>query len=127
MGDPTKIFQYRRPLTGDVVYADPVAAKRQFVLALGCSLNSVLEDWNASAVPEGATSEMKQQANLPENVIRAAQAEERLVEAARGVFDLPPLNPATGEGVSDQECIEVIEAFLDFFRQRPTPGASAPT
>ncbi len=96
MPDAKGIFQYRHPLTGAVVHADPVGIKRALTLVMGGSVNAVLEQWQSG------------------DLLARAQAEERLLDAVRAVFEFPPLTQA-GEGVTDQQCLDVLQGFLDFF------------
>ncbi len=105
------------------VAADPLAVYRRLVLALDGDPNSFLEDWNAACAPKNAPPDWRPN---PEDAKRSALAEERLMEAARLAFPMPPFDEDTGEGGQDADYVAALTGLFDFFKRGETNGASPP-
>lgn len=84
---------YRCPVTGR--YLDPLAARRSMF---------------AAAKGRGGFNGAVADARSPDEGVRAA-GEERLVAAGRAALGLPPIDPKTGEGVTDAVAMEALTAF----------------
>jgi len=64
--------------------------------------------------PEGPTGEM-------------FDAEEALLDAARVAFDLPPFDPDTGTGATEEVCRDCLAAWLDFVSKKNDEDGGSPT
>lgn len=89
---------YRLP---DGRYADPLAAYK--LLAAG-NINKLLDERDA-ADPK-----------------KYAAADSAVCELVRRAFGLSPLNPKTGRGFSDQDCLDILEAFLGYIEKKGQRG-----
>ncbi len=94
-----KVFKYNDGAKD--VFADPLDLRRKMVRATNGELDLILEEYAMRPTGEGGKA-------TPTDYIRKATAEERLAAAARETFSLQPLNPATGEGVTDRMAIKVF-------------------
>lgn len=96
------------------VFADVAKVHRKLGACLDGEPNKVIED-----------------SNSPDPEI-ASNATEKLVRAVRVAFDLPPFTPATGEGLTEDQCVETLNTFSDFLTKKettpePSPTSSPPT
>lgn len=115
-----KIFQYSPGPDLGPCAADPLYVLRQYVIEFkGRSLREVVyEEWTTEApLPkEGMTDEEKELIRQDKAWIelRAARAEQLLVEATRKIFDMQPFDKKTGRGATDKHVLGVITDFLKF-------------
>lgn len=87
-------------------YCDPLRAYRALLVG-GCD---DLLDARGSPVPEVA-----------------AAAEAKLCDIARTAFAVPPLDPATGRGYTDELALDALDAFLEFCDRKKWTGRRSPT
>lgn len=99
---------YRCPATKR--YYDPLALRRGFLLA---------REYNAAA--QGMRSD---------DACVAAEAEGVVVAVGRKIFGLKPIDPITGEGVTDSLVVEAVTAYTGWLRGKSetaqSSGPSAP-
>lgn len=95
-------YQYR----GRPQFGDPLAVDRRLRGALGADADDVLR-----------------QANSPDPAI-ADPAGERLMDAVRHALQLPPFDPETGDGATEEDCRDALAAFDAFMQKK---SGSSPT
>lgn len=95
---------YQCPVSGR--FHDPLAVKRAVVLASKGRFNDAVAAWKG------------------EDQVDRANAEAVLVTAARAGLGLPPVDPKTGQGVTDAQAIEALTAFTKWCRGKGQRAAS---
>lgn len=95
------VFCYE--IGGEKRYADPLEIRRRLIRATSGEINDILKDAGRRVDPDSG--------NPIENVATLA-AQEKRTEAGREAFDLPPLNPKTGDGVPESEVVRILGEFL---------------
>ncbi len=92
-------------------YADPFRVRRK--------LNQLLGG------PSGAAQVVKLwESPLPEEALPAA---ELLLGAIREAFDLPAFDPATGQGVGEEDLVALWAAWNEWCRDQKKTAATSPT
>jgi hypothetical protein len=86
------------------VYLDPLAVRRSLLDASGGDVNKWLDDADS------------------DDDLTAAHAEGKLVRVARTVFGYPPIDPTTGDGVSDAVCLSALNAAIEFLQKKGERG-----
>lgn len=113
------IFRFNNG-TADV-FGDPLALRdRLFVVSQG-------EFWNLRKKVAAIASA---DAKTPEGVLTITEgvtARGHLVTIACETFGLPAFDPATGNGMLAEACLDVTEAFLAFLNQKKTTSEQPPT
>jgi hypothetical protein len=95
---------YSDPATGQ--FFDPLAVKRRLLLAGKGRIN---EAFAAYADPE-----------------KRLVAEGVIVACGREAFGFAPIDPKTGNGVTDTKVIEAVTAFTRWLRGKGSPAQSGP-
>lgn len=106
-------------------WADPLTVLRRLTQASGGNPNRLLDQ--ARRLPPEGDPEQGIPDPDPMAVLQATEAADRLVEACRAAFGLPPIDPDTGEGVPEQVVWDALEAYLAFCDAKKKPSASGPT
>lgn len=93
------------------VHGDPAALRRDLFLATAGRLNALLRDYYAgnAARRRGATGD-----DLTAAELLSCEAAAVLLPSVRNVFGLKPLDPATGQGATDDDADAVLCAFLNY-------------
>lgn len=108
-GQDRRIFKYWAGPQSGPVHGDPVAILRGMTLALAGDINALLDAWRS------------------DELLKAMEAEQQLMDAVRSVFRMDPWDAAEGKGATDSECRDALEAFLDFFGEGGQSTGSSPT
>lgn len=88
------------------VFADPLALKRKLVQAARGDLAGLIQ--RATPPEENAGPE------APDRTLDRMNAETELLAVVREAFQLPEINPATGEGCTDSMVWRVWDHFGDY-------------
>ncbi len=91
------------------VYGDPMRIHRLMFKLLDGDVNRVIEQSES------------------EDINVSDPAEELLLEAVRGAFDMVPFDSKTGEGATEADCHAALEAFAAFSDEKKTPQENSPT
>ena len=117
------------------VWADPVLLHRKLVRALDGDLAAAFEAVQVKrtrlpAAP-GATVDLTAPAppmvELPHDMLRRLDGEERMAAAGRQAFGLAPFDPATGQGATDGKALELVYSFADWLEGNDSPASSSAT
>ncbi len=107
-----RIFSYwAGPMTGPL-HADPYTILRRLTVELGGDVNLTLEEWYS------------------ENVVLAAMAEERLIDATRKSFKMDVFDetkPNGGGGAMDADVLDTLRKFLEFLDQKKSNTSNSQT
>jgi hypothetical protein len=131
-----KVFRYLLTFPdGQTIprYADPIAIRRNLLLATGGKLHKLLEDANKDIVQiddslrEGSAEWQAavESSRLPEDSperLQALQARGILAQAACMAFQLPPFDSMTGEGVLEEESIAILAEYLIWLEAKKKSG-----
>lgn len=113
------IFCYMIPDAGETgqkaIYADPLAVRRRLMQTTHGEFDQILSD---SAEPEPGTEDI--------GVMARIAAQEKLAACARETFNLPPINPATGEGFTEAIALNVLDQFLEWLAKNVSAGGTTP-
>ncbi len=101
---------FRHDYRGRATYYDGTGVLGELWLALGGDPSTLL----AAAQPPAPDSPPE----TPEAACRRHQAARLLVEGARRAFALPLFDPATGEGATAEQCLAVLDAWLNWMENR---------
>jgi len=112
--DERRIFGPYANGTGNMVFCDPLAAKRKLNIVAGGDLNGLIAMYNG------------------EDQAARGMAIEQLAQAAVVAFSLMPFDPLTGQGVTEGESMSVLRHFLDWLEKKNpsieiSPTSPAPT
>src|SRR5262245_60989542 len=83
------------------VRADPLAVRRRLAQAANGDLAGV---WKAASAPPKTGEGHLPAETAGQLELARLEGEERLLGVIRYAFDLPPVDPATGEGVTEAMC-----------------------
>lgn len=116
-------------------YADPLRVRRLLQKETGGELwhvwslaNEVQKALGRMARAERSPAEAGATAELPEGPsAEMFAAEEALLDAARVAFDLPPFDPDTGEGATEEVCRRCLSSWLDWLSKKNEPDDGSPT
>lgn len=108
------VFAYPDYKTGKPVYADPLDIRRKLIYATKGKFDDFLAQQDPEKTPEKEEWE------------RAA-AEEALIKAAIFAFDFKPIDPQTGEGVTQAHMRDVLQLYLQWVDQKKTTTEASPT
>ncbi len=115
MDDADHTFRYHDGAA--LVHGDPAVLRRGLILATGGRVNQLLRDYYARTATDEA-------------VLKQAAAASALLPAVREVFGLKPLDPATGEGCTDDDADRVLCDFQNYLsalkKKRATSPSTAP-
>lgn len=103
-----KVFPYFNGVAQ--VWGDPVAIYRRILAACEGDVNLLLSR---------VSSEIRDQQPL-----LWAESMARLMEVVRGVLGMIPFDPSTGEGATDQDCLNALEAWRTWMNEKKAPAAS---
>lgn len=116
------IFCYMIPDAGETgqkaIYADPLVVRRRLMQTTHGEFDQILAD--ASEPDPGAPLE----ADI--GVMARITAQEKLAACARETFNLPPINPATGEGFTEAIALNVLDQFLEWLAKNVSAGGTTP-
>lgn len=107
------IFSY--DLGGEKRYADPLEVRRKLIRATAGEINDIIRD--SQPQPQAEDDGETPSGSTPVESVAALDAREKLVGAARIAFDLPPLDPKTGEGVPESEVHRVLNECLFWLKK----------
>jgi len=110
------------------VFGDPVRILRGLTVYLGGDPKPVLRASRA-ADPERAEGEPANdfQARADMAAVEKAVAQTRLADAARQAFNLAPRDDSSPEGYLDDDCLDLVDAFVDWLAKKNATPASSPT
>jgi len=100
-----KVFPYSNGVAQ--VWGDPVAIYRKMLAEFDGDLDLILQ-----------RSRDKSQPRL------WSESVERLVEAVRKVFGMVPIDPVTGEGADETDCLAAAVAWREFLAAKKASAAS---
>lgn len=100
---------YDRAGDGSVNYADPLRIHRRLVHSLEGEPDVTLA------------------ATRSEVEAVAFEATEKLLRAVVYAFELVPFDPATGKGVTEQDCLALLNHWCDWQSKKNASAASSPT
>lgn len=93
---------------GETLHVDPLEAYDALTEATGGELNALIE----AVQPQPRGPDGKPLEEPPERLAQRATARLRLTAAARRTFHLPPVEPATGQGVPARVAQQALYDFL---------------
>ena len=108
-----QVYKFAAP-DGSTRFADPLDLYRKLLIAFGGSFQAYDQ-----SLPPREGQELD-----PDGEVQRAQAEEKVVAAVRGVLQLKPVDPLTGEGATDQQCLDVIDDFMRYLAEKKKSTAS---
>jgi hypothetical protein len=109
MSEETAIYRYYGGPDCPDRYADPLAVRRKLRILLGGDGTQVLEACNS---PDPQT---------------ALEGWHRLLMAIAYAFEVPTFDPATGQGLREEELLGLWNGFQDWLKKKQTSTASSPT
>lgn len=95
---------YRCPVSG--LYLDPLAVQRKLLLLSKGEINPWLQD------------------HLDGDEAKSLAAEEKLLPVVREAMKLSPIDPRTGEGVTDEACLRALNFYLGWMQEKKVRGQS---
>lgn len=112
-------------------YADPLVVQRRLSVATGGRLGKLLETARGEG-PEDAPGDGPEVLAEKEGLraaanVRALPACDALLQAAYAAFELPPLDRATGKGVTASEVERILFEWFDWLSKKNASPASPPT
>lgn len=154
MSDNLRLFSYSNG--SGTVYADPWRLQRALSAAADGNLGDLYErafpgdfeptplqqgviDGAAARASEAEPDESKKQESAErerQNLLgqfrrrhaeSAAEALDLLVAAVRKGFGLPGIDPATGSGVTDEECLDSLHAWFEWRAKKNESRGKTPT
>jgi hypothetical protein len=119
------------------VHGDPTAIERKLRLATGGRFYDILratqkpkdyKGWLDEIADEKTPEERR--AGLLQSVrdanLAADQAAEEITPAIRAAFEMVPFDKTTGQGATDDHCIDAWNAFTAFREQKKSSGEKEP-
>lgn len=107
-----------------ITYLDPLVLHRKLVQACGGDLYGLLAEAQG---PKKDSEGKRLEPHDPMLELKRLNAQELLAEAARVAFDLPKLDPATGQGVPEALCWKALNSFMEWTEGEDKRESSSPT
>lgn len=116
------IFQYPSIDGTMQLFADPLAVRRKLLARTGGKIDEFVDRQRlmfstSQEINNGSTQEAD-----PGIFIEGSAAEEMIVAAVVHAFDLPPFDPTTGGGATQEYCLLLFDSFNEWREQKKTSG-----
>lgn len=103
-----EIFKYELP-DGEKRFVDPLRIRRKLAKATAGKIDELLQKQNSD--------------NLGDQL----DADEKLIPAVAFAFDLPMIDPKTGEGTPEQFLLNLLDEYTLWISEKKNPIVTLPT
>jgi len=121
MFEQTEIYQYVVPGTGDAVYVDPLAVRRELMLATegrAVEWAKRLQEIDALLQAESAPADDEGKALIAAAVVEQVKLQFHLKEAAFAAFLITPIDAESGMGCTEATAIQMVLDFLGWCEEK---------
>lgn len=119
MSENRKVFPYHDG--SQQVFGDPFAINKRLWAAVDGRLEKIAHD---AFLPPLGPGEPERD---PSEHVKAIAAQQALLAAVRQAFEMAPFDRTTGQGATDQDCLDAYDAFITWMAEKKTSSAPTPT
>jgi len=103
------------------VRADPLVIRRRLIQNANGKLDQLVREARGEGASLEVIDERLPRPELSDAILLQEEAQERLVAVIRRAFELPPLDPATGQGCTEAMVWKVWGSFNEFLEGESRP------
>ena len=113
----------------ETVYGDPFRINNRLSHALDGNINDWLMKYRAGVPEDGVGREWTEEeiANYNSCESFRYEATNKLIDATVVAFELTRFNKKTGQGLGEEEIMDILRAWLEWGKKKEEPGATSPT
>lgn len=117
-----KIFSYPSPDGTKTLYEDPLRLRRDLLLYSQNQFNKWLSDLKDEDEIAEASGPLQDQ-----YILSNLSNMSKILNAARQALKAPPIDQETGEGLTDEYILSIVEKFVEFVNKKKGTSENAAT